>query len=141
MPGTTAFHHYALTVDRTAALAVIYIDGVPDPPVDISILLGSISPDQDLKIGGLNDSEFMGLDGRLDDLRFYNHKLEASEVEALAGVTPCPADVNGDNVVDVLDLLAVLAAWGATSGPEDINGDGIVDVLDLLDLLAAWGPC
>jgi hypothetical protein len=53
----------------------------------------------------------------------------------------CPADVNGDTVVDVLDLLAVLAAWGATGGPEDINGDGIVDVLDLLDLLAAWGPC
>ena len=53
----------------------------------------------------------------------------------------CVADINGDEVVDVLDLLAVLAAWGATSGPEDINGDGIVDVLDLLDLLANWGPC
>jgi predicted outer membrane repeat protein len=25
--------------------------------------------------------------------------------------------------------------------PADINGDGAVDVLDLLDLLAAWGPC
>jgi Tol biopolymer transport system component len=25
--------------------------------------------------------------------------------------------------------------------PPDINGDGIVDVLDLLELLAAWGPC
>jgi parallel beta-helix repeat protein len=53
----------------------------------------------------------------------------------------CPADVNGDAFVDVLDLLAVLAAWGATSGPEDINGDGVVDVLDLLALLSAWGPC
>jgi hypothetical protein len=49
--------------------------------------------------------------------------------------------VNGDGAVDVLDLLAVLAAWGAAAGPEDINGDGIVDVLDLLELLAAWGPC
>jgi Tol biopolymer transport system component len=57
-------------------------------------------------------------------------------------VTPtCPADINGDHTVDVLDLLLVLAAWGATSGPEDINGDGIVDVLDLLELLSAWGPC
>jgi hypothetical protein len=53
----------------------------------------------------------------------------------------CPADINADGTVNVLDLLLVLAAWGATSGPEDINGDGIVDVLDLLDLLAAWGPC
>jgi hypothetical protein len=56
---------------------------------------------------------------------------------------PCPADVNWDGVVDVLDLLAVLAAWGTPTMPcpEDINGDGIVDVLDLLELLAAWGPC
>ena len=57
------------------------------------------------------------------------------------GPVPCAADVNGDGVVDVLDLLIVLAAWGATSGPEDINGDGIVNVLDLLEVLAAWGPC
>jgi hypothetical protein len=57
-------------------------------------------------------------------------------------ITPdCLADVNGDSVVDVLDLLAVLAAWGATGGVEDINGDGIVDVLDLQEVLAAWGPC
>jgi hypothetical protein len=25
--------------------------------------------------------------------------------------------------------------------PADVNGDGAVDVLDLLDVLAAWGPC
>jgi hypothetical protein len=55
----------------------------------------------------------------------------------------CPADVNGDGTVDVVDLLALLPAWGPCGGPcpEDINGDGIVNVLDLLELLAAWGPC
>jgi hypothetical protein len=53
----------------------------------------------------------------------------------------CPADTNGDGVVDVLDLLDVLAVWGATGGPQDINGDGIVNVLDLLEVLGAWGPC
>ena len=58
-----------------------------------------------------------------------------------ATAPPCPADVNNDNTVDVLDLLAVLAVWGIASGPEDINGDGVVDVLDLLHVLALWGPC
>ena len=53
----------------------------------------------------------------------------------------CPADVNGDGVVSVSDLLAVLVAWGNTGGPEDINGDGIVSVPDLLTVLAGWGPC
>ena len=62
----------------------------------------------------------------------------------------CPADITGpdgdpDGVVDVLDLLELLAQWG-TSGTADITGpdgdpDGVVDVLDLLQLLAAWGPC
>lgn len=51
--------------------------------------------------------------------------------------TPNP-DVNDDGVVDVLDLLDVLAFWG-TAGPyADVNCDGIVDVLDLLDVLANW---
>ncbi len=53
----------------------------------------------------------------------------------------CPGDIDADGVVDVLDLLAVLAAWGQSDVPEDINGDGMVDVLDLLEILSAWGPC
>lgn len=54
----------------------------------------------------------------------------------------CPADINGDGIVDVLDLLAVLGTWGECAGcPEDITGDDLVDVLDLLQVLANWGPC
>ena len=52
----------------------------------------------------------------------------------------CPADITGDSVVDVLDLLEVLSQWGG-SGSADITGDGIVDVLDLLEVLGAWGEC
>ncbi len=53
---------------------------------------------------------------------------------------PCPADITGDGIVDVLDLLEVLSQWG-TAGSADITGDGIVDVLDLLEVLSAWGAC
>jgi hypothetical protein len=52
----------------------------------------------------------------------------------------CPADLNGDGVVDVVDLLLLLGNWG-NPGTGDINGDGTVNVEDLLLLLAAWGPC
>jgi plastocyanin len=52
-------------------------------------------------------------------------------------------DLNGDGVVDVSDLLILLAAWGPCpqSGDciADLNGDGAVDVSDLLILLANWG--
>lgn len=64
---------------------------------------------------------------------------------------PCPADIaggksSGDGVVDVSDLLALIAEWGLADSPADISGadgtpDGTVNVADLLALIAAWGPC
>ena len=57
-------------------------------------------------------------------------------------IQPCPGDVDDNGIVDVADLLALLAAWGPCGEcPEDINGDGTVNVGDLLTLLAAWGDC
>ena len=56
--------------------------------------------------------------------------------------TSCTGDFNSDGVVDVNDLLVLIAAWGLCDAcPEDINADGIVDVNDLLLVIAAWGPC
>ena len=53
----------------------------------------------------------------------------------------CPADVDGDGVVNVNDLLAVIGGWGGSDPALDIDGDGIVAVNDLLALIGAWGPC
>jgi hypothetical protein len=54
-----------------------------------------------------------------------------------------PGDLNGDGVVDVLDLLILLDTWGTCADPDDcpadLNRDGEVDVLDLLILLDNWG--
>jgi hypothetical protein len=46
-------------------------------------------------------------------------------------------DVNTDGVVNVSDLLMLLAGFG--SAAPDTNGDGVVNVSDLLKLLAAYG--
>jgi hypothetical protein len=54
----------------------------------------------------------------------------------------CTGDFNDDNVVDISDLLSLIAAWGSCdSCPEDLNTDGVVDVSDLLTVIAAWGDC
>ena len=54
----------------------------------------------------------------------------------------CPEDINGDDLVDVNDVLGVIESWGdCPACPGDTNGDGAVDVDDLLAVVAAWGPC
>ncbi len=59
-----------------------------------------------------------------------------------SGLPECIGDLNGDDIVNVTDLLALIAAWGACPGcPADLNGDNTVNVTDLLALIAAWGAC
>jgi hypothetical protein len=55
---------------------------------------------------------------------------------------PCPWDIGGDGVVNVVDFLALLQAWGPNPGhPADIDGSGEVDTIDFLALLQNWGAC
>ena len=54
------------------------------------------------------------------------------------------ADVDGNGVVNVLDLIDLLLCFGQPATPpcdtgQDINGDGTVSVLDLIALLLAFG--
>jgi hypothetical protein len=52
-----------------------------------------------------------------------------------------PGDVDGDGVVNVADLLTLLASWGACDGPPcpaDFDNNGTVNVADLLTVLANW---
>ena len=57
-------------------------------------------------------------------------------------------DLDGNLVVDGVDLATLLAAWGPCGALSelrpcvcDLSGDGKVDAEDLASLLAAWGPC
>ena len=54
-----------------------------------------------------------------------------------------PADVNRDGVVNIDDLLAMIAAWGTCPAsslcPADITANGVVDIDDLLQVLLNWG--
>ena len=52
----------------------------------------------------------------------------------------CPADLDGDGLVDGADLGGLLSGWGAP-GAADIDGSGAVDGSDLGIMLSAWGPC
>jgi agmatine/peptidylarginine deiminase len=88
------------------------------------------------------------LEWRFDSIDDYYNDFPGWQVDAvtitasdLECENPCPADVDGDGVVNVQDFLLLLAVWGSAGGPADVNDDGIVNVEDFLLLLAAWGAC
>ncbi|MDG2292142.1 MAG: dockerin type I domain-containing protein, partial [Phycisphaerales bacterium] len=77
----------------------------------------------------------------------HNQGSGASSLEA--GVAwhfsdPVPVDdvlgdVTGDGLVNVSDLLAIIAGWGcAGSCAADVNDDGQVNITDLLLVIANW---
>ncbi len=49
-----------------------------------------------------------------------------------------PGDLNGDGVVDGVDLGLLLQAWGSNDPTADLNDDGVVDAADLGLLLNNW---
>jgi hypothetical protein len=64
-----------------------------------------------------------------------------------APAQPCAgADITGDGMVDINDLLLVIGAWGPCPTPPlvcvaDIDRTGVVDIDDLLAILRGWGAC
>jgi hypothetical protein len=73
-------------------------------------------------------------------------------IPAASGATapePCPADFDGNGIVNGLDLAQLLGQWSGASfyspcpphKPQDLNVDCKVNGLDLALLLGAWGPC
>ena len=54
-------------------------------------------------------------------------------------VTPKnPADVNGDGVVNILDLTLVAQGFGSDEVGADVNGDGVINVFDLVFVANAF---
>jgi hypothetical protein len=56
-------------------------------------------------------------------------------------IIPCPADHDGNGVVDGADLSQFLGAWETTDPEYDYDGNGMVDGGDLTFLLGEWGDC
>jgi uncharacterized membrane protein len=63
----------------------------------------------------------------------------SGEFVVLLPVFGSPADINGDCHAGWQELLMLLNDWGLPESPVDYDRSGIVDVLDLLFLLANWG--
>jgi hypothetical protein len=110
-----AWNHVAITCDAVAHLSNVYVNGQ---------LAGS---DNTIVFNGFADQLFIGdrksggraLNARIDELMLYNYVLSSLEVaDAYATVTGesfCAqipeVDLNGDCVVNILDLAAMAGNW------------------------------
>ncbi len=75
-------------------------------------------------------SGIAGIEQTLTDLDGEIYLKSVSRLE-----TPPTVDVNGDGVVNVLDLVVIANAFGKQQ--PDINGDGVVNILDLVKVAKA----
>ena len=66
-----------------------------------------------------------------------SHILPDLDGEIYLKQVSSPTDVNGDGIVNILDLVAVANAFG--EDVPDVNGDGIVNVLDLVQVANQFG--
>lgn len=85
------------------------------------------------------------------DAGSFNAPMAGGAFELVGGFWPvatgcaCPGDLDGDCVVDIGDLSALLAAFGCCppnacySPAADIDGSGCVDISDLSILLSHFG--
>ena len=90
----------------------------------------------------LDDCNGNGIEDSGDIEAGLSEDLNSNGVPDECEGTICAADINGDDQVNVTDLIAVITAWGPCPGcPADVNDDGQVNVTDLIAVITAWGPC
>jgi hypothetical protein len=122
--------------------------GVLEGSIDLQSLLGTV-PDSvalaavaygNANAGALRPAQQVAAsvngDGNLDGAEYL-----VLDLCALRSSGCCPADLNGNGVVNGEDLGALLSAWGPGTSPADLDRDGTVGGADLGALLSAWGPC
>lgn len=109
-------------------------------------VINSTTPTSTIVIAGLSCKDekdcFDTVVGGGSSTTFRGDTLGVIEQTNIRLIASCPSDFNEDGMVDVNDLLLLIAAWGSCDTcPEDLNSDGVVDVNDLLLVIAAWGSC
>lgn len=101
--------------------------------------LETASLDGPIDVGGDFSLFFLRLDAVGGQPMSGHFEMSAFEVDVAPLVR---GDANGDCLVDVDDLVAVILHWGPCglemACPADVNGDGAVDVDDLVEVILAW---
>lgn len=137
------FHGYSDTIGFRSCYE---IETTPDDPCAIH----DINQDGIVNLDDF-DLFIVAIDDELDDCNkngsydLLDILLGADDLDnngILDECETCLGDINGDNALNVSDILAIIDAWGTCDGcAADVNVDGAVNVTDLLFIVGNWGPC
>jgi agmatine/peptidylarginine deiminase len=93
-----------------------------------------------------NLADYIAADGTINFLVYGErpndeiaHDYFSVSVTRLNIPPACPADFDGNGIVEGADVAALLASWGGAGG--DLDGNGTTDGADVAVLLSAWGTC
>ena len=119
------------------------LDGVPDvcqiAGDEVADCDGNGVPDScDVEDGSVPDCNVNAIPDSCD---IANGSESDYNGNAVPDDCECLSDVNGDGVVNVNDLLMVVANWGTAGPVADVNFDGVVGVDDMLVVIDTFGPC
>jgi len=121
---TDDFHSYRLEI--VGAEATLSIDGVPT--LSLSFFGNPFST---------SNRVFFG-----DGTGWANSEVEIRAVRVFPlgdeDCGPCPADFNGDGLVNVLDFIAFQGAFAAMDPAADCNGDTMFNILDFVCFQATF---
>ncbi len=107
---------YKGTVDKSGR---VYITGLPVTRDGLTVI-------QDIPGHFTTYNKFTNAFNTMDGIIYGIHKgIGIETIDTATG-----GDVNKDNVIDVMDALAIQTDWGTNKRSADINIDGIVDAKD-----------
>jgi hypothetical protein len=120
------------------------VDATPEGVLLTTFIFEALAPTAGTDVfmfeeGGEPTIQTKVLDGTIPGLIVTGELIPTTIVIESACPGDCAQPPNG--IVDVADLLAMLAVWGEDDTFCDLDGNGVVDVSDLLELLANWGAC
>lgn len=146
---TTDLQHVVATFDSSDGRSRIYLNGQQVNWENIGGDLSDWAHGMRFALGNELLDSWPWL-GTFYHVAVYDRALSAADIQINFGAgpgpvepdPPCPADVTGDDTVDVFDLFELLGNWGADAAGADLAPPtDVVNVQDLFELLAAWGPC
>ena len=108
---------------------------VPGPLTVCDVFAVFDDPDDTLL--GVGNADLQVFNGTIPYL-FYQHPVAGSTPRTYR----CSSSWRRSCAVGASDLAQLLGNWGLCPGcPADFNGDDVVDPFDLAVLLGAWGSC